>query len=212
VHHCSDTRAANRADSEGVEVVAWREDLGVSGGEPVDKRAGLMGVLDDLRAHGAGVLVVSKRDRLARDPVIAAVATKLASDAGAVVRSACGTGNGDSAESMLMARIIDAFSEYERAVIRSRTAAALRAKRARGEKSNARPPYGYRHEGDRTVPHEAEQRTVRAIRDMRAAGVTLAAIVDRLNAAPEHPPRGKRWHPTTVRRILAAHEAEQTAA
>lgn len=43
------------------ELVAIHDDLGVSGGAALDRRPGLLGALDALNAHGAGVLLVAKR-------------------------------------------------------------------------------------------------------------------------------------------------------
>jgi DNA invertase Pin-like site-specific DNA recombinase len=61
------------AEASGARVAAWHTDPGVSGGA----------ALDGLREHGAGVLVVVKRDRLARDVVLAAQVESLAQRAGA---------------------------------------------------------------------------------------------------------------------------------
>lgn len=55
------------AAANGVQVVAWHADPGVSGGSDLDDRPGLVAALAELRLVGAGVLVVAKRDRLARD-------------------------------------------------------------------------------------------------------------------------------------------------
>jgi DNA invertase Pin-like site-specific DNA recombinase len=193
------------ATREGVHVEAWHVDTGISGSAPVDRRPGLTAALSALRTHGAGVLVVSSRCRLARDVVIAAVATKLTLDAGAVIRSADGAGDGDSPEAELMRMLLDSFAQYERSRIRGRTKAALAAKRRRGEKIGDQAPYGWRHDGDRTVPHPREQKTVDTIRSLRAQGLSIAAIAKRLNEhARVHPPRGKRWHATSIARILNA--------
>jgi len=65
-----------------------------------------------LTAQGAGVLLVAKRDRLARDVIVSAVVERLVERQGARVMAADGTGNGDSPEAELMRRIADAFSVY----------------------------------------------------------------------------------------------------
>jgi len=96
------------------------EDIGISGGNAIDKRPGLILAIKALKEQKAGILLVSKRDRLARDVIVAAMIERLAHKAGAQVVAADGTANGDSPESQLMRRMIDAFAEYERALIRSR--------------------------------------------------------------------------------------------
>ena len=54
------------AAREGVQVTAWHVDMGVSGATPIDARPGLVAALASLREHGAGILVVAKRDRICR--------------------------------------------------------------------------------------------------------------------------------------------------
>jgi len=55
------------AAREGVTVVSWHVDQGVSGAADLADRPALAAALGALCAHGAGLLVVAKRDRLARD-------------------------------------------------------------------------------------------------------------------------------------------------
>lgn len=195
------------ADND-TELVTVCEDLGVSGGAPLDKRPGLLAAVDALAELEAGVLLVAKRDRLARDTMTAAMVERLADRTGAKVRTADGTGNGDSPEDMLMRRMVDAFAEYERALIRTRTRAALAVKKARGEKTGGDVPYGYRLAAD-GVHLEAEpneQRVVSLVRRLRGEGLTLRAIAARLTAEGMKP-KGKAWHPNTVARIAKAAEA-----
>src|SRR5688500_5915534 len=78
------------AAEQGVAIVAFHEDLGVSGAAPIDKRPALLASFDSLAAHRAGVLLVARRDRLARDVVTAAVAEQMTETLGAKVRSADG--------------------------------------------------------------------------------------------------------------------------
>lgn len=189
--------------ARGLRLVAVYEDLGVSGGTPVDRRPGLLSALGALRSHGASVLVVAKRDRLARDVVVAALAERLVERTGARVVSADGVGDGDGPEAQLMRRIVDAFGEYERALIRSRTRAALAAKRARGERANGTVAYGERLSADgvHVEPDPTETKVVKRIKRMRSRGMSIRRIAERLNDQGV-PCRGSRWHPTTVARVL----------
>ena len=59
------------AARDGVSVVSWHVEH-VTSVAPIDARAGLVEALSALKAHSAGVLVVAKRDRIARDPGLAA--------------------------------------------------------------------------------------------------------------------------------------------
>jgi site-specific DNA recombinase len=188
--------------SHGAELVATFEDLGVSGGLELDKRPALLAALDALRDHRATVLLVAKRDRLARDVLVAAVVSREAAKRGAQVLSADGTGNGDGPEALLMRNIVNSFAEYERALIRARTRAALAVKRTKQERTGV-VPFGYRLAADglHIEPHEAEQAAIGKVRQLRSGGLSIRGVAARLNAEGI-PARGARWHPTSVARLL----------
>jgi len=91
------------AAREGVQVVSWHVDQGVCSVTPIDQRPGLVAALAALREHGAGVLVVAKRDRIARDVVLTATVERAAGALGARVVSAAGEGStGDSPADAMM--------------------------------------------------------------------------------------------------------------
>jgi DNA invertase Pin-like site-specific DNA recombinase len=92
------------------ELVAVHEDIGVSGATPLEKRPGLTDALDGLVVDGAGVLLVAKRDRLARDLIIGAVVERMAERAGARVLSADEVGNGEGPEHQLMRNLLMSFA------------------------------------------------------------------------------------------------------
>ena len=192
--------------SNGVELAAtYQEEL--SGGTALDKRPQLLAALAALAQHDAGVLIVAKRDRLARDTMATGMIERLAERQGARVLSADGVANGEGPEAQLMRGIIDLFAQYERALIRSRTKAALQVKRGRGERVG-RVPFGSRLGADGThlEPDPEEQRTIALVRQLRADGRPLRAIVERLNTDGV-PARGGRWHLTSVARLLRRESA-----
>jgi DNA invertase Pin-like site-specific DNA recombinase len=180
------------ATREGVTIKAWHLDQGVSGGAELDQRPALAAALASLGEHRAGQLVVAKRDRLARDVVIAATIERAAGRVGARVVAADGVGNGEGAAEGFMRTVIDGAAQYERALIRARTKAALAAKRAQGERTGT-VPFGYRLAADRVrlEPDPAEQAVIQRVRDLRAAGVTLREIVEVLRMAGARSRRGK---------------------
>jgi DNA invertase Pin-like site-specific DNA recombinase len=170
------------AAREGVSVVAWHTDAGVSGGLDLADRPALVAALTDVRANRAGLLVVAKRDRLARDVAIAAMVDKAVAAEGATVASADGAGNGDTPADAFMRTLLDGAAAYERALIRARTKAALAAKRARGERAGE-VPYGFTaDDAGRLTSNPAEQEVLAAVRDLRAAGLSLRVIVSELGA------------------------------
>ncbi len=190
------------AAREGVAVAAWHQDLGVSGGAALEDRPGLLAAIEAVRAEGAGLLVVSRRDRLARDVLTAALVERLCERAGARVVGADGTGNGEGPEAALLRTLLDAFAAYERALIRGRTRAALAVKKARGERTGG-VPYGYRAEGKRLVPDPAEQATVARARELRGDGRSLRQVAQALVAEGRRPRGGGDWAIQTVRRLTA---------
>jgi DNA invertase Pin-like site-specific DNA recombinase len=145
--------------------------------------------------------VAAKRDRIARDVVVAATVEQMAREAGAKVVTADGVAVEDTPEGMLLRGLMDLFAQYERAVIRARTRAALAVIRSKGERYSRRAPLGFRFEGGRLVEDPAERDTLARVRDMKRRGVSTARVASILNAEGLWC-RGGRWHVTTLARAL----------
>jgi DNA invertase Pin-like site-specific DNA recombinase len=166
----------------------------VSSVDPLDRRPELLEAIAALRK--GDVLVVAKRDRLGRDPIIVAMIEAAVARKGARIVSAIGEGTeSNNPTDILMRRVVDAFAEYERLVIKERTRAALAVKRARGEKLGGRVEYGYSiaADGRTLVPCPAEQATLSLIRELRASGKTLQAIAGELNTRGIQRREGSTW-------------------
>ena len=189
---------------EGVRVAAWCVDQGVSGATPIEGRPALCAALAAFREHGAGVLLVAKRDRVARDVVVAATIERAATAAGARLVSADGTANGDSPADAFMRTVIDGAAAYERGLIRARTRAALGVKKARGERIGE-VSYGFRlgADGVHVEPNEAEQAVLLAVNDLRVVGLSHRAIVAALFTLGFLSRVAKPFQKTQVARILA---------
>ena len=186
----------------GGEVVAESSDEGVSGAAPLDKRPGLLAVIAGLGKGDS--LLVAKRDRLGRDPLVVAMIEAAVSRKGARIVSAAGEGTeGDDPASVLMRRMVDAFSEYERLIIKARTRAALQAKKTRGERVG-HIPFGSRlaADGKHLEPCEYEQGILRQIRGLRESGLSLRLVADELNARGLTN-RGNAWNHVSVSRVAA---------
>jgi site-specific DNA recombinase len=192
------------AAREGVQVAAWCVDQGVCSVTPIDGRPGLVAALAALREHRAGVFVVAKRDRIARDVVLTAGVERAAAQSGASVVSAAGEGNGDAPADAFMRTVIDGAAAYERALICARTKAALAAKAAKGERAGE-IPYGYRLGGDGThlEASGAEQAVLAAVRGVRCAGLSHRAIVAELATRGLVSRAGRPFGQTQVARMLA---------
>ena len=170
----------------------------------LDRRPGLLAAITQLGKGDS--LLVAKRDRLGRDPLVLAMIESAVKRKGARIVSAAGEGtDSDEPSAVLMRRLIDAFAEYERLIIGARTKAALGAKRARGERTGG-IPYGFRlaPEGKRLETDEREQDTLALVQELRAGGASLRAIGRELTARGLRPRGGAAWHPQTVNNLTQA--------
>lgn len=194
----------------GITIAAVHEDSGVSGGLALEHRHGLLAAIEGLSQLGAGVLVLAKRDRLARDPVVAAMAERLAERCGARVASAAGEGTegGDDPAAVLMRRMVDVFAEYERLVIKARTKAALGVKRARGELTGS-APFGWQRAADgvHLDANPREQAVIARARALRAGGLSMRAVAAGLAVEGREGRTGRPLNLTQVARMLRSSPA-----
>jgi hypothetical protein len=87
------------AEREGLQVAGVFVDAGVSGGAELQSRPGMMDAINALQK--GGILLVAKRDRIARDVLNNAVIEKMVSKKKSSIASADGAGNGDDAAAAL---------------------------------------------------------------------------------------------------------------
>lgn len=186
----------------GYDVAAVERDEGISGVVPFERRPGLARALAALRR--GDVLVAARRDRIARDALVAALIDAHARRRGARVETPDAPAD-DEPFSQASRAMQDVFAQLERGLIGARTRAALRALRERGGKTGGDAPYGWSvgpGPGRELVRNEEEQHVLKMVRRWRRAGLSLRAIAARLNDR-EVPARGARWHTTTVARLVA---------
>ena len=190
------------AAREGVHVAAWHVDAGVCSVDAIEERPALLEALAAIKVNKASVLIVAKRDRIARDVMLTAMIERDARKAGAVVVSAAGEGNGSTPADAFMRTIIDGAAAYELAMIRARTKAALGVKRAKGERTGGHTPYGQRLASDgqhvarcytegkdsacqgckNLEPHPGEQEVIARAKALSDEGLTVRAIAAQLAA------------------------------
>lgn len=199
------------ADRNGGKIVAEFADEGISGAASLDQRPGLLEAIGSLES--GDVLLVAKRDRLGREPMLLAMVEASVARRNARIISAAGEGtDSDDPQQVFMRRLIDAFAEYERLVIKARTKSALGAKRRRGERTG-RVPFGFDlvDDGRRSkkghpiglVANPAEQAIIAEIRTLFAGGMSPAKIATDLNARSIPSKTGAVWSNMAVRRILS---------
>lgn len=190
------------AQKSGYVVSEFFSDEGLSGSLSVEKRPGMLAAIASLPR--GGLFIVAKRDRLGRDPFVVAMVESAISRKKAKIVSAAGEGTeNDDPSSILMRRMVDAFGEYERLIIKSRTKSALQAKKAKGQRVG-HIPFGYRLADDGVFleKNELEQDILRQMRELRSEGHSLRKIADEMNQRQAFNRGNSLWHHASVHRIL----------
>lgn len=159
--------------SRGYYVAEWFVDVGTS---DKAKRPGIIAAISALRLANAGVLLIERRDKLARDPILAGALEALALDRGARVHAAFGEDL--DLDGVLVRDVHAAVVKIERA-----KDSAVRSARARRAKRMGPPPYGFRSTADGELEKDStEWKIVEFMRAKRRKGETLQAIADACNA------------------------------
>jgi DNA invertase Pin-like site-specific DNA recombinase len=203
------------AKANDYQVVSARWDRDLSGGRS-DNRPGLARALADAKRHKA-VLIVFKFNRMARNTEDMLRMVRELREAGADFASVVQQVNTRGYTGKLFLTILAAFDEMEREATAEHTAIAMRQHQANGRRMGRvdRCPYGKQPDASgpqikgrddamrpaRLIDHAAELATLDRIRRMAAEGMGARAITNWLNDQAI-PCRGRRWHLTTVRRLL----------
>jgi len=197
------------ASAEGHELVAVLSDEGVSGAKELDHRPGLSDAMGLLREGSAQGIVVYRLDRLARDLIVQEQLLNEVRRMGGVTYSTSSAESGyltddpDDPSRRFIRQVLGAVSEYERSMITLRLRSGRRRKADRGGYAFGAPRYGYRAEAKELAVHDDEQAAVARICALSAAGVSLRRMGTILIAEGHRPKRGTRWHPESLRRIIA---------
>jgi site-specific DNA recombinase len=195
------------AEREGVQIVSWHQDVAVSGLSEGDDRAGWSDCLAVAREQRAGLVIVCRRDRLARDLGVMLAMERSCAAAGARIVSAAGEGTsvkGDDGPSQALVRgVVDTVARYERDAIAARTRMALAALRRAGKRCGE-IPFGYQlcPDGKSLEPSDREQEVILRILELHEDGATIRDIVATL-AEEKHVSRtGRPLVSTQVHRII----------
>lgn len=187
-------------------------DFGVSAGHPLSERPGGAEVLALVQAETVNAVIAYKLDRLFRDASDCLIVTKHWDEVGTSLHLIdLGGASVDTSSPMgrFFLTVMAAAAEMERNLTRERTKAIAAHKRKNNERIGT-VPYGYHLADDKKhlEPDPWEQKVIGWIVQGRACGWTLERIVGWL---AEHgaKARGKRWHVTSIRRILARKEDEK---
>ncbi|MBM3271059.1 MAG: recombinase family protein [Candidatus Sericytochromatia bacterium] len=188
------------ADLYGLELIDLVADADASA-KTLD-RPGLQSSLARLDAGEAEAHVILKLDRLTRNvadwnDLIERYFGKLVG-----LMSVSDQIDTRTAAGRLVLNVLVSVAQWEREAIGERTAAALAEKKRQGEHVG-RPGFGFEIREGRLVQNDSETAIVDRILALRAAGLTLQAIADRLTAEGVPTKRGGKWAPAIVANLLA---------
>ena len=186
-----------------LELVAVLVDAGVSAKSL--NRPALSEALSLLESGEAEALLVVKLDRL----------TRSVKDLGTLVERYFARTNGPALMSVseqidtrpaagrLVLNVLASVAQWEREATGERTSAALAHKKANGEYTGGRIPYGYRlaADGVHLEPDEDEQAVIEDVKELRRAGLSLRAIAATLERQGYRTRKGGSWAPTQIKRI-----------
>lgn len=175
----------------------------VSGGLALEYRPGLLAALDVLGSGDA--LIVAKRDRLGRDVLHVSMIQRLVERKGARIVSP-DTPDDDSPTSILIRQILDAFSQFERQIIRQRTRAAMAVAKQQGRRVG-RVPFGMAlgDDGRTLVPNLEERAVLAEIHRLRNRGYALFSIAEELNARGWRNRQNRPWQANFIGQLLSRH-------
>jgi DNA invertase Pin-like site-specific DNA recombinase len=187
------------AEAEGYEIVAEYCEIETGkGSDALDRRPQLNEALAAAR-KAKGSICVAKLDRLSRD--VHFISGLMAHRVPFIV-----TELGPDVDPFIL-HLYAALGEKERALISSRTKAALAALKAKGEIKLGNPEIGKAAmEGRKVVMANADRHAsniLPVVREIQKSGMTsLRDIATALNARGIQTARGGTWHPTTVKNLL----------
>jgi DNA invertase Pin-like site-specific DNA recombinase len=191
----------------GLELVELHEDQGVSGGKALEDRPAGKALLENVQAGRVDAVIAVKLDRLFRNATdCLAVADrwskrKVALHLVDMGGQAVDTG---SAVGRFFFLMLAGLAEMERNLVRERTKAALAHQAAQGRRVGTVPLGFSVGEGGMLEVNHDERLALEGLVALRASGLSIRRVAAEMNAAGVWA-RGKRWHPTTVARMLARH-------
>jgi len=182
--------------ASGLELVGLFIDAGISGAKDETERPGLREALAAITDGRADALVVSKRDRLARDMSLAGYIETTVKRAGGEVIVL-----DEQDVSPITRCVMQMVAQIERELASQRTRLAMKALRDQGKHCGS-TPYGYTIVDGRLEPKTGETEVIGQIVELRAKKTTLAAIATHLTDTSVPTRRGGKWSAEQVRAIL----------
>jgi len=172
------------------------------------QRPGLQRALAMLDAGEADALLVVKLDRLTRSvrDLGSLLDDYFARKGGPALLCVGEQVDTRTAAGRLVLNVLMSVAQWEREAIGERTSTALQHKKAQGEYTGGRAPYGWAVAecGQQLVPVDSEQHTAQLALHLHSQGHSLRAVGRQLLDAGYAPRSGRGWHASSVRVVLQA--------
>lgn len=188
-------------ESKDWECVGVYSDPGVSGRSL--NRPGLKDMLAKILKHEVEAVVVYKLDRLSRkqkDTMMLIEDVFLKNNVDLI--SLNETLDTSTPWGRAMIGILSSFNQMESETIQGRTAMGRSAKAKKGCYAGGRPPFGYEVVNGELAVNEEEAKVVRLVFKLRAQGLSLYKITDRMNAEGYHNRQGGEFAHSAPQSIL----------
>lgn len=190
------------AQGNGYELAGIHVDAGISGSK--SDRPGLQAAIAQACKERAA-LVVYSLSRLARSTKDTLTISEKLEKAGADLVSLTEKIDTTSAAGKMVFRMLAVLAEFERDQVSERTKTAMGHMKAQGRRVGTLP-YGYKLADDGTalLSEPSEQEVLSITKTLKAEGLTLREIAEKLNAQGYRTRRGTAWRFQYVHGILAA--------
>jgi len=194
------------AEFSDADLLAVYGDAGVSGCSAAKRPEFLAAV--ELACREKAALVVYSLSRFARNTREGLDLIERLTRAGADLVSLSERIDTTSAAGKMMVTMLLGFAQMERDLASERTTCAMAHKKAKGERVGT-IPYGYHlaADGVNLEPDTAEQAMIAEARALRAAGLSLRKVGERLAERGMLPRSGGRWESAQVTCLLKAEVA-----
>lgn len=187
---------------------------GKSGTSTLDERPGLMDAVAWIADGRADGILAPNLDRLARELTVQeAVLSYVWALGGRVFTADHGEHLEDDASDPMrtaMRQMRGVFHQLDRGLIVKRLTDGRTTKGEKGGYAYGAPRYGQQSVDKVLTPDEQEEQHVQQMECWRdEEGLSIRAIVARLNEQGVPSKRGGKWHPTTVARLLSPEAREK---
>ena len=184
------------AAANGVVIVEWFEERGISGTKELDDRPALQRLILALHSNGVKMVIIEKLDRLARDLMVQeTIIGDLRKSGFELISVAEPDLCTDDPSRKLVRQVFGAIAEYEKSMLVVKLRGARQRIKVKTGRCEGRKPFGTR---------EGESATLDHIRNLKASGLNFEQIAKALNADGfKTRKQDGKWFPMAIRRMLS---------